>query len=119
MIVDLEARDLKPLGAPVIFHMPSIASDWAGGPPLAWLDDKTLALIRTEAPRNIPDETSGSVMLDIEDQHINYLCVADIASGKIRDFAPVPGVFATTLLDKLREPKPFAPAIMTLNVALS
>ncbi|MCX7050180.1 MAG: hypothetical protein NTX50_32430 [Candidatus Sumerlaeota bacterium] len=115
MIVDLEARDLKPLGAPVYYQPPPfscVAPD--DGPPLVWLDEKTLAFVRTEEPQKTPDETSVSVMLDVEDKTIYYLSIANIASGKVRDFAPIPGESLTMWLH-LREPKSFAPAVLTLD----
>jgi len=119
-VVELATGDLRPLGAPVRYSERPISSFAASGPPLTWLDAQTIAFVRTQTPERSSARASGAIaarrLTEDWDKTINYLVLADVVQGQVRDFAPLPGNFVRTLIE-IREPKPFAPAVVVLNFA--
>lgn len=116
MVTDLANGKVNPVGPPVQFSVGPYASRGPEGPPVTWLNAGTVAYVRTQAPSR---ETSNTAVplgeyLDGLTNTVNHLVVADIESGRVEDLAPLPGRFPKMRIQML-EPKPFAPAAITLN----
>jgi len=110
-VLDLEQGTTQRLGELVQYLAPAASSFRSPPPPCAWLDETHLLFVRTdtEVRRAAQDR------VELAGDPVNWIAVAEVTTGQVRDVAPIPGSFHRTTMIEFRHLHPALPPMLEIG----